>query len=90
MRVADQIGLACRPLRLELPEVPRLRLPCILHWDLNHFVVLKSMRPGGAVIHDPASGVRNLAMETISRHFTGVALELIPTSQFLRKAGSGS
>jgi ATP-binding cassette subfamily B protein RaxB len=82
MRVADQIGFACRPLRLELSEISQLRLPCILHWDLNHFVVLKSMRPGGAVIHDPAIGVRNLPMETISRHFTGVALELIPTSQF--------
>src|SRR5215510_9977373 len=38
MQVADRIGLATRPLRLELSELPALRLPCILHWDLNHFV----------------------------------------------------
>src|SRR6266404_3778517 len=74
MRVADQIGLACRPLRLELAELTQLRLPCILHWDLNHFVVLKSISQSGAVIHDPAIGVRHLSKEVISRHFTGVAV----------------
>lgn len=35
--VADQLGFQCRPLRLDLEE---LKTPCILHWDLNHFVVL--------------------------------------------------
>ena len=44
--VADQIGFAARPLRLELDELPQLELPCILHWDLNHFVVLASVRAG--------------------------------------------
>jgi ATP-binding cassette subfamily B protein RaxB len=82
MRVAEQIGLACRPLRVELAEMAQLRLPCVLHWDLNHFVVLKSLGQSGAVVHDPAVGVRHLPLETVSRHFTGVALELLPTSQF--------
>jgi ATP-binding cassette subfamily B protein RaxB len=82
MRVADQIGLASRPLRLELSELSQLRLPCILHWDLNHFVVLTSISQSCVVIHDPAVGVRRLSVEAMSRHFTGVALELIPTSQF--------
>jgi ATP-binding cassette subfamily B protein RaxB len=82
IRVADQIGLACRPLRLELSELAQLRLPCILHWDLNHFVVLKSVGPKSVVIHDPAVGLRRLPIEMISRHFTGVALELMPTNQF--------
>src|SRR6266508_3599935 len=82
IRVADQIGLASRPLRLELSELSRLRLPAILHWDLNHFVVLKSVSDKGAVILDPEVGVRHLPMAVVSRHFTGVALELTPTSHF--------
>jgi ATP-binding cassette subfamily B protein RaxB len=86
IRVADQIGLASRPLRLELSELPKLRLPCMLHWDLNHFVVLKSVSEKGAVILDPAVGVRHLPMAVVSRHFTGVALELTPTSQFTPSA----
>lgn len=80
--IADQIGLASRPLRLELDELSLLRTPCILHWDLNHFVVLKSVGRTGIVIHDPAEGVRRLPFDQVSRHFTGVALEVTPTGGF--------
>ncbi|MDP5308471.1 peptidase domain-containing ABC transporter [Paracoccus spongiarum] len=80
--VADHIGLASRPLRLDLDEVHLLRTPAILHWDLNHFVVLKSVSRSGIVIHDPADGLRRLPFDQVSRHFTGVALELTPTGGF--------
>jgi ATP-binding cassette subfamily B protein RaxB len=82
IRVADQIGFAARPLRLELGELTQLRLPCVLHWDLNHFVVLTSAGQDGVVIHDPAVGIRRLPMAVVSRHFTGIALELSPTNPF--------
>lgn len=82
MRVAEQVGLAARPLRLELEELAQLRTPSILHWDLNHFVVLEGIDGGSAVIHDPAVGVRRMSISEVSRHFTGVALELTPTSTF--------
>ncbi|QDA36845.1 peptidase domain-containing ABC transporter (plasmid) [Paracoccus liaowanqingii] len=80
--VSDRIGLAARPVRLELDELRLLRLPCILHWDLNHFVVLQAVRRGGVTIHDPAEGVRRLSLAEVSRHFSGVALELTPTGGF--------
>jgi ATP-binding cassette subfamily B protein RaxB len=76
------LGLAGRPLRLELEELPLLRLPCILHWDLNHFVVLVKATRKGIVVLDPAVGRRSLGMQEVSRHFTGVALELTPTERF--------
>src|SRR3954466_11179383 len=82
MRVAEQIGFATRPLRLELDELAQLRTPSILHWDLNHFVVLERIEGGSAIIHDPAVGVRKMTIAELSRHFTGVALELMPTSAF--------
>ena len=41
MGYAAGMGLTGRPLRLELPDLPKLALPCVLHWDMNHFVVLK-------------------------------------------------
>jgi ATP-binding cassette, subfamily B, bacterial CvaB/MchF/RaxB len=82
VRIADQLGFATRPLRLEIEELSKLRLPCILHWDLNHFVVLVSIGRSGAVIHDPAVGVRHLRQSELSRHFTGVGLELYPTDRF--------
>ncbi len=86
--IADRIGLVSRPLRLELDEMAMLRTPCILHWDMSHFVVLKSVGRGGAVIHDPAVGVRHLSAAQLSRHFTGVALELVPSTAFQAAAAA--
>jgi ATP-binding cassette, subfamily B, bacterial CvaB/MchF/RaxB len=83
VRMADALEFNSRALRAELDELDQLQLPCILHWDLNHFVVLVSVRRGEAVIHDPARGVRRLKTEELSRHFTGVALELQPAPGFV-------
>ena len=82
IEVASRLGLAARPVRLELDELPMLKTPCILHWDLNHFVVLKSASRDGVVIHDPAVGVRHMPLALASRHVTGVALELTPVGGF--------
>ncbi len=80
--MADRIGFASRPVRLELDELKQLKTPCILHWDLNHFVVLKQVAGQHILIHDPAAGVRRLGLAEASRHFTGVALELTPTGGY--------
>jgi ATP-binding cassette subfamily B protein RaxB len=79
---AGQLGLAGRPLRLELGQLRQLRLPAILHWDMCHFVVLAAHGRGHVTVHDPAGGVRRLHLDEVSRHFTGVALELAPQSGF--------
>ena len=82
VRMAGQLQLNPRALRAEMEHLPDLQLPCVLHWDLNHFVVLKEVRRGVAVIHDPARGVRRMPLAELSRHFTGVVLELTPQLDF--------
>ncbi len=82
VRIAGHLQLNARALRAEMSHLPDLVLPCILHWDLNHFVVLKDVTRGVAVIHDPARGVRRLSMAEVSKHFTGVVLELTPQADF--------
>lgn len=82
MDMAGRLQLSCRALKLDSDSVRGLQLPCILHWDLCHFVVLKSLANRKATIHDPASGERVLTREEFDKHFTGVALELTPTSRF--------
>jgi ATP-binding cassette subfamily B protein RaxB len=82
MRMADSLHLNARALRAELDELGQLSLPCVLHWDLNHFVVLVSWQRGEALIHDPARGARRLPRDALSRHFTGVVLELAPGAGF--------
>lgn len=85
-QLAGALGLRARPLRLELEELSGLRLPCILHWDMTHFVVLAHCARGKVVLHDPAFGERRMALKDASSHFTGVALELIPAPEFERIA----
>lgn len=80
--IAGKLGLHGRALRLELEGLSRLDTPAILHWDLNHFVVLESVRRDSVVVLDPALGRRTLPMAEVSRHFTGVALELEPGQEF--------
>ncbi len=83
VRIAGELRLGARPLRAEMEHLPALALPCVMHWDLNHFVVLVRLtRRGIAVIHDPARGVRRMSLAEISDHFTGFALELAPLADF--------
>lgn len=80
--IAEQLGLSTRPLSLELNELSLLKMPCILHWEFNHFVVLVSVRRNHALLHDPARGRRTVSLAELSRSFTGVALEVWPGSTF--------
>ena len=85
VRMADGLQLSARAVRAELEQLPQLQLPCVLHWDLNHFVVLVAFRGGVATIHDPARGLRHLSMSELSPHFTGVALELHSKPEFTQR-----
>ena len=82
VRVAAAIGLDSRPLKLDMHNLPELQLPCILHWDMNHFVVLKSVSARRIVVHDPAIGVRTFTHDEFAPHFTGIAMELSPAAGF--------
>ncbi|NDF79576.1 MAG: peptidase domain-containing ABC transporter [Betaproteobacteria bacterium] len=84
------LGFNARPVRLELEELHQLATPCILHWDLNHFVVLQKIKGQQVTLLDPALGLRNISLAIASQHFTGVALELAPHAQFKTKAASKS
>lgn len=77
------LGLAPRALRAEPEQLGQLALPAVLHWDLNHFVVLAGLRRGVATVLDPARGVRHLTLAELSPHFSGVALEFSPTAAFV-------
>ena len=84
MTIADRIGLAPRAVKLPLEELGNLHLPAVIHWDLNHYVVLEKVERGRALIHNPASSSKWMPLEEVSRHFSGVALELRPTSDFAK------
>ncbi|MCC4620744.1 peptidase domain-containing ABC transporter [Xanthomonas cassavae CFBP 4642] len=90
LHIAQQLGFATRPLRLDMEHLGQLKLPCILHWDLNHFVVLAKVGKSKATVLDPAVGERTLLLDEVSQHFTGVALELTPTAEFKPQRAAAS
>ena len=83
--LGDSLGLMGRALKCPVESVCDLSLPCILHWDMNHFVVLTRVDRSSFTINDPAKGKIKLYPEEFSRRFTGIALELNPGSQFKPK-----
>ena len=77
-------GLKPHALRVGINAAKELKLPAIIHWNMDHFVVLCGFTKKGAVIADPASGIRNVSEEEFSESFTGIALEFTPTESFVK------
>jgi ATP-binding cassette subfamily B protein RaxB len=88
IKTAEKLGFNCRPVRADLDELVRIALPAVLHWNLNHFVVLhrvsRGVRGTRFHVHDPARGSVELSSEQVSPSFTGIALELFPGEEFKR------
>ncbi|WP_312241449.1 peptidase domain-containing ABC transporter [Pantoea sp.] len=80
--MSKNMGMQTRALSLEIDELKLLRCPCILHWDLNHFVVLVAVNQRSITIMDPARGKRKISFSRCRQHFTGIALELWPGNDF--------
>lgn len=98
IKIAADLGLSPRPIRIELDEIHLLTSPCILHWDLQHFVVLApklprkwwparlaSGRADTVKIIDPAHGPKHLRLSEVSPHFTGVVIQFTRATNFVRQ-----
>jgi len=85
-QIAETMKMSARGVQVSLDALNKIKLPAILHWDMNHFVVLTKVTGSGdrqkITIHDPARGKRVLDRHDTSRHFTGVAMEMVPTPGF--------
>lgn len=82
MNLAASIGLAARPVRIGLQRLGDLKLPAILHWKMDHFVVLERIKGTVATIVDPARGRVHVPLDSMSPYFTGIAVEFTPTDSF--------
>jgi ATP-binding cassette subfamily B protein RaxB len=78
----EKLGFTTRALQVPMEELYLIKCPAILHWNRNHFVVLKKVKRNRFVIHDPAMGVRNYSLEQFSKCFTGIVLEVEKTNDF--------
>ncbi|MCG7587977.1 peptidase domain-containing ABC transporter [Photobacterium sp. OFAV2-7] len=85
IEVANEQQLSCRALKCSLDDIGQLHLPCILHWNMDHFVVLTNITKNAVYINDPEVGKRKLSIKDFSDSFTGIALELMPTTEFKKQ-----
>lgn len=83
--IADTMKLAARGVKVPLEALAQLKLPAILHWDMNHFVVLTKAAGDRITVNDPARGRRVLSLKEASDHYTGVAMELTPATGFAER-----
>jgi ATP-binding cassette subfamily B protein RaxB len=76
IEVFDQLDVLSHPTRIEMDQLGELRLPSILHWNFDHFVVLERVTGKYIEIVDPAVGRRRIRHSDVSKSFTGIALEI--------------
>ena len=76
-------GLDVHGYRMEVDALKsEVAYPCIIHWNLNHFVVLDGFKGNKAVINDPARGRVEIPMEQFDTSFTGLVLTFAPGEGF--------
>ena len=85
MHTANQLKLSARAVKVDLADLHKLQLPAVLHWDFNHYVVLTRITTKYLVIHDPARGKQRWPLREASKHFTGIALDISPETDFVSK-----
>lgn len=78
---ARQYGLTTRAFSVAPADLAR-QPPMIVHWDLNHFLIVERWTPSAVEVVDPAAGRRRMTSEEFDAGFTGVVLLLEPGPQF--------
>ena len=58
------------------------KYPCIIHWNMNHFVVLNGFKGNKVYINDPAKGNIVISWDIFDSSFTGVVLIPTPSDTF--------
>ena len=59
------------------------QFPCIIHWNMNHFVVLNGFKGNHVYINDPARGTVKVSWDEFDKAFTGVTIIPVPSENFV-------
>jgi len=82
LQVARLYGFTAQGYRVEACDVDTVPMPCVIHWNMNHFVVLCGITKKYAYINDPAKGEVKVPIEQFNTSFTGIALAITPSEEF--------
>ena len=84
LKAARSYGMEAKGFRKEPKKLGTLKLPVILFWNFNHFLVLEGIRGNRVFLNDPATGPRTVTLKELDEAFTGVVLSLVPGPEFKR------
>ena len=94
---AEQIGFRTRGMQLSPAQLRDVHLPCIVHWNQNHFVVLIRYSASVVKVADPAKGIISYTHNEFLQHWLsnhadngaqkGTVLLLEPGPQFYQQQG---
>ena len=82
LMAARNYGFTAKGFKGDIAAIKKAALPCIIHWNFNHFVVLTGFSGKFAYINDPAKGEIKVPMEIFDRSFTGVYMTFEPGENF--------
>lgn len=90
---AEAIGFRTNGVKVSFEALKnKMELPCILHWNRNHFVVCYKIKKEKCYIADPQVGKRVLNKAEFLKYWTGsneeeigIALSLKPTPEFYKQ-----
>lgn len=82
IKAARAYGLNPVGKRGEPADLKKAPMPCIIHWNFNHFVVLKAIKGKFAYINDPAEGAVKVPIAEFDKAFTGIYLTFVKTDAF--------
>lgn len=82
VRMASSLHLSARVVRVEPEHLEHLSNPAILHWRMQHYVVLRGVSGGKFIIDDPNCGRRRVTNSELSQDFTGIAIEFSRKTEF--------
>lgn len=85
LTAARNYGLEGKGKRVTSIDPAEIPLPCILHYNNNHFVVFCGYKKGCAVINDPARGRILVPMEEFERSFHGLLMMCTPGESFVKE-----
>lgn len=87
---AEQIGFASRAMRFEYSELVSAQVPCVVHWQGYHYVVVYRISDTHVWVADPALGLRKYTKEYFADRWNGIVLLLEPTPEFTKQTEDGS
>lgn len=85
VRAAKKYGFEVHAYRKEVNDLLELEMPCIIHWNFDHFMVLEGRKGKYIYVNDPAQGRRRLTFEEFDSKFTGIVLTFKPSDDFKKE-----